>query len=276
MYIFKDKSNISLLSELSTSAAFENDLCSIYAFLNAIHLKTLPEKEDFFKYFIIFNFKFVILLIFRTIVERMSLLPPRVVAKRLSRLILSRYVLLEPLSHIFLYPCFLTPKSWFIFVYFYVVVCKSINFSVDEDSDGIFPLELYRDYVITEVVRVFLVRLVVYLCCVFLFTLWLFVVYIHDVVVYYWQHHYWCLLIFHWCYCLLFVYYLTVAVLLLLFTLWLFLVYIHGVVLYSLTAALLMLLILYCCLLIFYCCYCLPFDGQIVLLLFYSLSTKVM
>ncbi|CAI4221585.1 unnamed protein product [Auanema sp. JU1783] len=111
------------LAEIYDEVAFSNDLIEIEIFLSTVHLKLEEEKDEFFK----------------LVHEKLVNLPRRVVARRLSRLFLSRYVLLEARSHLYLYPFILTPQT-------------------DESSQGIFPVELFRDYVVPEIVRVFLIR----------------------------------------------------------------------------------------------------------------------
>ncbi|KHJ99884.1 HEAT repeat protein, partial [Oesophagostomum dentatum] len=109
------------LSAALDHPALSNDLTELINFCNTIQLKESVEKSDFY----------------RSIVSRLRSLPSDVVAKRLCRLLLSRYVLLEPKSHSELYPFLLVPA---------------------DDGEGILPRECYNAYMVPELVRLFRVR----------------------------------------------------------------------------------------------------------------------
>ncbi|KAK6046904.1 hypothetical protein COOONC_15596 [Cooperia oncophora] len=109
------------LSTLIDHPALSNSLIQIAEFCNTIHLKSDEEKDEFF----------------RNIVPRLRSIPPDVVARRLSRLLLSRYVLLEPRSQSQLYPALLVPAG---------------------AGDGILPHDLFQRHMIPEILRLFKVR----------------------------------------------------------------------------------------------------------------------
>ncbi|WKY15089.1 hypothetical protein Q1695_000533 [Nippostrongylus brasiliensis] len=116
-----DKVNLDQLAELVDDDAFSNPLVSVTDFCNTIHLRTDAEKAAFFS----------------NVVNNLRSIPADVVSRRLCRLLLSRYVLLEPRSQTDLYPFLLSPK---------------------EDGDGILPLDLFTAHMIPELLRLFRVK----------------------------------------------------------------------------------------------------------------------
>ncbi|KAL6722648.1 hypothetical protein Aduo_017755 [Ancylostoma duodenale] len=109
------------LSALLDHPALSNDLTELISFCNTIQLKDAEEKGVFYG----------------NIVARLRSLPGDVVARRLCRLLLSRYVLLEPKSHSELYPYLLVPA---------------------EDGEGILSRDYYDTYMVPELLRLFRVR----------------------------------------------------------------------------------------------------------------------
>ncbi|RCN46764.1 hypothetical protein ANCCAN_07206 [Ancylostoma caninum] len=109
------------LSAVLDHPALSNDLTELISFCNTIQLKDAEDKNAFYG----------------NIVARLRSLPGDVVARRLCRLLLSRYVLLEPKSHSELYPYLLIPA---------------------EDGEGILSREFYDSYMVPELLRLFRVR----------------------------------------------------------------------------------------------------------------------
>ncbi|XGW32698.1 hypothetical protein V3C99_017325 [Haemonchus contortus] len=109
------------LPALFAHPALSNSLIQIIEFCNTIHLKTDEEKDEFF----------------RDIVPRLRCIPGDVVARRLSRLLLSRYVLLEKRCQSELYPALLVPAG---------------------DQNGILPRDHFQSHMIPEILRLFKVR----------------------------------------------------------------------------------------------------------------------
>ncbi|VDO32933.1 unnamed protein product [Haemonchus placei] len=101
--------------------ALSNSLIQIIEFCNTIHLRTDEEKDEFF----------------RDIVPRLRCIPGDVVARRLSRLLLSRYVLLETRCQSELYPALLVPAG---------------------DQNGILSRDHFQRHMIPEILRLFKVR----------------------------------------------------------------------------------------------------------------------
>ncbi|EYB99591.1 hypothetical protein Y032_0121g1024 [Ancylostoma ceylanicum] len=109
------------LSDVLDNPALSNDLTELISFCNTIQIKDVEEKNVFYG----------------NVVARLRSLPGDVVARRLCRLLLSRYVLLEPKSHSELYPYLLVPA---------------------EDAEGILSREDYDTYMVPELLRLFRVR----------------------------------------------------------------------------------------------------------------------
>ncbi|KAK6033024.1 hypothetical protein OSTOST_00773, partial [Ostertagia ostertagi] len=109
------------LSSLLGHPALTNSLIQIIEFCSTIHLKNDEEKNIFF----------------RDIVPHLRSIPADVVARRLSRLLLSRYVLLEARSQTELYPALLIST---------------------EDGNGILPRDLFQRHMVPEILRLFKVR----------------------------------------------------------------------------------------------------------------------
>ncbi|KAK5975602.1 Protein kinase domain-containing protein [Trichostrongylus colubriformis] len=117
----EDPAQRTQLSSLLGHPALSNSLIQIIEFCNTIHLKTDDEKDEFFG----------------AIVPRLRSIPADVVARRLCRLLLSRYVLLEARSQAKLYPALLVPA---------------------EDGDGILPRSHFQHRMVPEILRLFKVR----------------------------------------------------------------------------------------------------------------------
>ncbi|PIO76446.1 hypothetical protein TELCIR_01486 [Teladorsagia circumcincta] len=120
------------LSALLGHPAISNSLIEIIEFCSTIHLKTDEEKTAFFS-----PSNTSIEGALRDVVPHLRSIPADVVARRLSRLLLSRYVLLEARSQTELYPALLVTA---------------------EDENGILPRDLFQRHMIPEILRLFKVR----------------------------------------------------------------------------------------------------------------------
>ncbi|KAK5982855.1 HEAT repeat protein, partial [Trichostrongylus colubriformis] len=127
----EDPAQRTQLSSLLGHPALSNSLIQIIEFCNTIHLKTDDEKDEFF------GVNTTTVGAFRAIVPRLRSIPADVVARRLCRLLLSRYVLLEARSQAQLYPALLVPA---------------------EDGDGILPRSHFQHRMVPEILRLFKVR----------------------------------------------------------------------------------------------------------------------
>ncbi|XP_076436230.1 protein-associating with the carboxyl-terminal domain of ezrin-like [Babylonia areolata] len=120
--------------ELKNDCLFQNDFIQILNFVRNVALKTVEEKADFFG----------------GLLPRLSALPEELVARRLAIPLLSRFVVLEEAAVNHVLPHLLTPR-------------------MGEDSDHVIPsprglvtplldADLFRNYVIPELQRIFLVH----------------------------------------------------------------------------------------------------------------------
>lgn len=88
----------------------------------------------------------------RSVKEKIIHIPEEIIAKRLIKLFLSRYVMLESGAHNQLIPLILTPKGLQIFF-------LNLLYLVENNTnEGILSAALYEQFVIREILRIFRVR----------------------------------------------------------------------------------------------------------------------
>ncbi|CAH1786148.1 unnamed protein product [Owenia fusiformis] len=117
------------ISTLLSDRLFSNEFVEITNFLRNITLKSLAEKEAFFK----------------SILKNLLLLPESLIATRLVRPLLSRFVVLDATANEHLLPHLLTPR-------------QENRESVSADLTPLLSESLYQAHIIPEIYKIFHVR----------------------------------------------------------------------------------------------------------------------
>ncbi|VDM75747.1 unnamed protein product [Strongylus vulgaris] len=126
---FSDEAVKLSLSAMLDHPALKNDLTELINFCSTIQLRESEEKQDFYEIGLLRT------ILLRSIVRRLRSLPGEVMAKRLCRLLLSRYV-----------------------TAIFVSVVNKLTSQLQDENEGILSRELYDAFMVPELLRLFRVR----------------------------------------------------------------------------------------------------------------------